>query len=300
MLHCGVPLHRRATLCPVNTRYLDESWARAFSDARFPEPIDGAGCAHRKLPVGAGRVAVWADAPLAPLVFELARCGCSVPASCQAERAGEGPATLWLESLKGLEYLRRILSDHAPAGTGDLDMLISLHSHFLVVEVPVGSLEDWTQRARAAADRGWIGLGRSGDPEYVPVIITPPQMCEDDGPSAEWEQIRLTSSRPTSAELSERAWLRQDRWVRGSWLSTSGLDDRDHPELEMVNVPAPMISSAYELLQHCARYVIEENAALNDGELMRLADVGGLTSVVAFRRMPGLGAAEVVRLVCVA
>lgn len=284
----------------MDSQYLDDIWACAFADGHFPEPVDAAGCAHPKVPVGVGRIAVWADEQIAPLVYELARCGLAIPVSCQAERVGEGPATIWFETLKGLEYLRRILHDHAPPNAGELNILVSLHSVFVVAEVPAESLEDWTRRARAAANRGWIGLSKSGNPEYVPVIITPPQMCEDDGPSAEWEQLRLTSSRPASPELSERAWLRQDGWVRGSWLSTKGLDDHDHPELEMINVPAPMVSTAYGLLQHCARYVIEESAVLGDGELMRLDDRGGLANVIGFRRMPGLAADEVVRLVCVA
>lgn len=123
------------------------------------------------------------------------------------------------------------------------------------------------------------------DDVLVEIVDVPPEGAPDSEAAARQEAL-VAAGRGDRADLErlagEQPWLSPGRaFACGHLLLTEGLHDlTGGPELEMVNVPAPFVPAATELLGELASYLFTNGVALAPGQLIDLgAERGGILVV---------------------
>lgn len=80
-------------------------------------------------------------------------------------------------------------------------------------------------------------------------------------------------SKDMLAELRASGWLRQSRWRRGGFFTTSGLRDAfDVPELVLLNVPGAFSPCAQTLLNRIVDYIIDGPRRVHPGDVLVIDD----------------------------
>ncbi len=121
----------------------------------------------------------------------------------------------------------------------------------------------------ASTDGGVVGM----DEAAWTIEVTRPSVEWAAG-HREFTEVIRRETRSGAVELAERAWLMQDREVRGAAVVTRGLMEAyDHPELSMLNVPGVFVRAAVGLVDRIARFVAEGNRVLG-GETLGIGDDG--------------------------
>jgi len=113
--------------------------------------------------------------------------------------------------------------------------------------------------------------------DKVAVLYTPAGLA--DGEEAGDEIVSISEERlgdgtlakETLDELRASGWLRQVRWRRGGYFTTTGLREATgNPDLVLLNVPSAFAPWSFRLLNHIAEYAIESEAQLRPGEVFAL------------------------------
>jgi hypothetical protein len=124
---------------------------------------------------------------------------------------------------------------------------------------------------------------------HVVVLYSPPGLADGDEAGEELDRIskEIAGGRQLDkealTELRASGWLRQVRWRRGGYFTTTGLRNATgNPDLVLLNVPGAFAPWALQLLKHIADYLVESGARLQPGEVFALPDPGFPDMAVTF------------------